>query len=59
MMRGCGLADCVPLGDSGLATALEHFHGLDHRPDQAETDALMQTFRPYRSLATFHFWASG
>jgi 3-methyladenine DNA glycosylase/8-oxoguanine DNA glycosylase len=59
MMRGCGLADCVPLGDSGLATALEHFHALDHRPDQAETDALMQPFRPYRSLATFHFWASG
>ncbi len=59
MMRGCGLADCVPLGDSGLATALEHFHGLDHRPDPKETDALMQPFRPYRSLATFHFWASG
>jgi AraC family transcriptional regulator of adaptative response / DNA-3-methyladenine glycosylase II len=56
MMRGCGLADCVPLGDSGLATALEHFHGLDHRPDREETDALMQPFRPYRSLATFHFW---
>ncbi len=59
MMRGCGLADCVPLGDSGLATALEHFFALGHRPDRAETDDLMRQFAPYRSLATFHFWAGG
>lgn len=57
MMRGCGLTDCVPLGDSGLATALEHFYRLDHRPDQPVTDALMAKFKPFRSLATFHFWA--
>jgi AraC family transcriptional regulator, regulatory protein of adaptative response / DNA-3-methyladenine glycosylase II len=59
MMRGCGFADCVPLGDSGLASALEHFFALGHRPDRAETDALMRQFTPWRSLATFHFWAGG
>lgn len=59
MMRGCGLADCVPLGDSGLSSALEHFFALGHRPDRAETEELMRPFAPYRSLATFHFWAGG
>ena len=59
MMRGCGFVDCVPLGDSGLATALEHFFALGHRPDRAETEELMRQFAPYRSLATFHFWAGG
>jgi AraC family transcriptional regulator of adaptative response / DNA-3-methyladenine glycosylase II len=59
MMRGCGLADCVPLGDSGLASALERFFALGHRPDRAETEELMRPFAPYRSLATFHFWAGG
>lgn len=59
MMRGLGLADCVPLGDTGLTSALERFFELDHRPDRAETEALMQLFAPYRSIATFHFWASG
>jgi 3-methyladenine DNA glycosylase/8-oxoguanine DNA glycosylase len=59
MMRGCGLADCVPLGDSGLTSALERFFGLDYRPGRDETEALMLPFAPYRSLATFHFWAGG
>jgi 3-methyladenine DNA glycosylase/8-oxoguanine DNA glycosylase len=49
----------VPLGDSGLTSALERFFGLDHRPGRDETEALMLPFAPYRSLATFHFWAGG
>jgi 3-methyladenine DNA glycosylase/8-oxoguanine DNA glycosylase len=57
MMRGCGFTDCVPLGDSGLATALQEFFQLDHRPDRQEVEALMLPFAPYRSLATFHLWA--
>lgn len=56
MMRSCGFADCVPAGDSGLATALERLHHLDRRPDPGETRHLMEPFAPYRSLATFHLW---
>lgn len=58
MLRGYGLADCLPIGDAGLALALQRFHGLPRRPDAATTRALMQPFAPHRSLATFHFWAS-
>ncbi|HET6278807.1 MAG TPA: helix-turn-helix domain-containing protein, partial [Candidatus Polarisedimenticolia bacterium] len=56
MMRACGFADCVPAGDSGLATALQRLHQLEHRPDARETRRLMEPFAPYRSLATFHLW---
>lgn len=56
MMRGCGFADCVPVGDSGLTTSLQEFYRLDTRPDAEKTLALMKRFAPYRSLATFHFW---
>ena len=58
LMRGCGFPDCVPLGDSGLTLALQRHHGLDHRPTVKETAALMAPFAPFRSLATFHLWAS-
>jgi AraC family transcriptional regulator of adaptative response / DNA-3-methyladenine glycosylase II len=55
-MRGLGLADCVPVGDSALATALQRYFALDARPGPAETAARMEPFAPFRSLATFHFW---
>jgi AraC family transcriptional regulator of adaptative response / DNA-3-methyladenine glycosylase II len=58
MMRSCGFADCTPVGDTGLAAALESFFHLERRPDGDETRALMRPFAPYRSLATFHLWAS-
>lgn len=56
MLRGYGLADCVPVGDAGLALALQRFFALDDRPDAAQMRRLMAPFAPYRSLATFHFW---
>ena len=56
MMRSYGFLDCVPLGDTGLATGLERFFALDRRPDKRDTLELMSRFSPYRSLATFHLW---
>jgi 3-methyladenine DNA glycosylase/8-oxoguanine DNA glycosylase len=58
LMRGCGFPDCVPLGDAGLTLALQRHYQLDHRPTAKETAALMAPFSPWRSLATFHLWAS-
>ena len=58
MMRSCGFADCVPVGDSGLATALERVYRLKSRPGADATHKLMAPFAPHRSLATFHFWRS-
>lgn len=58
MMRGLGFADCVPVGDAGLVRGLQHLYDLDERPDARRTEELMEPFRPYRSLATFHIWQS-
>jgi len=58
MMRGFGFADCVPVGDTGLGTALERFFALDARPDAQAVRTLMEPFAPFRSLATFHLWLS-
>ncbi|MDE1145725.1 MAG: hypothetical protein PW843_03790 [Azospirillaceae bacterium] len=58
LMRGCGLPDRVPVGDAGLAAALQRFHGMDRRPSPDEQAALMRPHAPWRSLATAHLWAS-
>jgi AraC family transcriptional regulator of adaptative response / DNA-3-methyladenine glycosylase II len=58
LMRGVGFADAAPVGDVALAAALEHALGAERRPMTVEVDGLMHRFSPYRSLATFHLWAS-
>ena len=57
MLRG-GFADCAPVGDSALATALQRVHQMDERPGHDEVHKLMQDFAPHRSLATCYLWAS-
>jgi 3-methyladenine DNA glycosylase/8-oxoguanine DNA glycosylase len=56
LMRGAGLADCVPVGDAALGAALQRFFGLDTRPGTEETRGWMEPFAPFRTLATFHLW---
>jgi AraC family transcriptional regulator of adaptative response / DNA-3-methyladenine glycosylase II len=58
LMRGCGFGDCVPLGDAGLTLALQRQFALERRPSVRETAQAMAPFAPFRSLATFHLWAS-
>jgi 3-methyladenine DNA glycosylase/8-oxoguanine DNA glycosylase len=55
-LRGLGLADCLPAGDVGLARGLERLSGT--RPSEREIRQIMARFAPYRSLATYHIWAS-
>jgi len=57
MMRSYGLLDQVPIGDAALVRSLATFFGLPQRPSPKRTKELMEPFTPYRSLATFHFWA--
>ncbi|MDX2000071.1 MAG: Ada metal-binding domain-containing protein [Thermoanaerobaculia bacterium] len=56
LLRACGFADAVPVGDSGLTTALARFFELSERPDPRHTETLMAPFAPYRSFATTHLW---
>lgn len=57
-LRGLGLPDVAPVGDSALATALQRHHQLASRPNPAEVMDLMAPYSPNRSLATLHFWQS-
>src|SRR5262249_45302540 len=58
LMRGAGFADCAPVGDVALAAALQKFTAAGERPAPKDVERLMLPFAPYRSLATFHLWAS-
>ena len=55
-LRGFGFADCLPSGDAGLAQGLGRLNG--ERPDEPGVREMMSRFAPYRSLATYHVWAS-
>ncbi len=56
MMRGFGFADCLPVGDTGITSALQKCFQLEIRPDVAVTRQLMEPFSPQRSLACLHLW---
>jgi 3-methyladenine DNA glycosylase/8-oxoguanine DNA glycosylase len=58
LLRGFGFADVAPVGDSGLATALQRLLDLPARPDAKAQEAAMLAYSPHRSLATTHLWAS-
>jgi AraC family transcriptional regulator of adaptative response / DNA-3-methyladenine glycosylase II len=55
-LRGIGFADCLPAGDAGLAQGLERLDGT--RPAEARIREMLERFSPWRSLATYHVWAS-
>ncbi len=55
-MRGLGFQDCLPAGDAGLAQGLDKLTGK--RPTEAQIRSMMAKYSPYRSLATYHVWAS-
>ena len=58
VMLRSGFGDALPVGDSALATALQHLHKLKERPGPDQTTQLMRVFSPYRSLATMHLWTA-
>jgi AraC family transcriptional regulator of adaptative response / DNA-3-methyladenine glycosylase II len=58
LLRGSGFADCAPVGDSALATALQRLHEMEERPGHDEVHELMEDYAPHRSVATCHLWAS-
>jgi 3-methyladenine DNA glycosylase/8-oxoguanine DNA glycosylase len=56
LLRGLGLPDCLPAGDAGLAQGLARITGT--RPSEAAIRKMMDRYAPWRSLATYHVWAS-
>jgi len=52
LMRGCGVADSLPLADEISRTAVAALYGLAEPPDDAAWTALSDAWRPYRMWAT-------
>ena len=52
LLRGCGLADGVPLADEISRTAVAWFHDLPEPPDDAAWTRISDAWRPYRMWAT-------
>ncbi len=58
LLRGLGLPDCSLHGDVAVRTALQRLSGSVERPEAQEAAEMLERYRPFRSLAAAHFWAS-
>jgi DNA-3-methyladenine glycosylase II len=53
-----GRLDVLPVDDLGLRVGVQRFYGLAERPGRKQLVAIGETWRPYRSIATWYFWRS-
>lgn len=58
LLRGYGYADCSLHGDVAVRAAIGNLWGLETRPSIAEAEALLAKYRPHRTMAAAHLWAS-
>ena len=58
LLRGYGYADCSLHGDVAIRAALQHLLGEDAKPDMARAEALLERYKPHRTMAAAHLWAS-
>lgn len=57
LLRGYGFADCSLEGDVAVRTAIGRLLGAE-RPNLPEAAAFLQAYRPHRTMAAAHLWAS-
>ena len=58
LLRGYGYADCSLHGDVAIRAALQRLLGEETKPTMARTEALLAQYRPHRTMAAAHLWAS-
>ena len=58
LLRGYGFADCSLEGDVAVRTAIGRLLGGAERPGLQEAAAFLETYRPQRTMAAAHLWAS-
>jgi DNA-3-methyladenine glycosylase II len=57
LLRGYGFSDCSLEGDVAVRTAIGRLLGAE-RPNLPEAAAFLQAYRPHRTMAAAHLWAS-
>ena len=58
LLRGYGYPDCSLHGDVAIRAALQRLLGEDSKPDMARAEALLARYKPHRTMAAAHLWAS-
>ena len=58
LLRGYGYADCSLHGDVAIRGALQGLLGEQDKPDMVRTEAFLARYKPHRSMAAAHLWAS-
>ncbi len=58
LLRGYGFADCSLEGDVAVRTAIGRLLGTSERPNLPEAAAFLANYRPHRTMAAAHLWAS-
>jgi DNA-3-methyladenine glycosylase II len=56
LMFSLGRPDVLPVGDYGVRKGAMRVYGLDDLPKPAELEAIAETWRPYRSVASWYLW---
>lgn len=50
--------DVLPVGDLGIVTAVQRLYRLRSRPDPTRLLKIGESWRPYRSVASWYLWQS-
>ncbi|RJG14523.1 DNA-3-methyladenine glycosylase family protein [Massilia cavernae] len=58
LLRGYGYPDCSLHGDVAIRAAFQRLLGEDSKPDMPRTEALLARYKPHRTMAAAHLWAS-
>jgi len=58
LLRGYGYADCSLHGDVAIRAALQRLLDEPLKPDQSRTERWLAQYRPHRTMAAAHLWAS-
>lgn len=56
LMFSLGRPDVLPVGDYGIRKGARRVYGLAELPDAAQLEKLGETWRPYRSVASWYLW---
>jgi len=53
-----GRLDVLPVGDLGLKKGIQLMFSLDELPNEKEIEQIAETWKPYRTVATWYLWKS-
>jgi DNA-3-methyladenine glycosylase II len=58
LLRGYGYPDCSLHGDVAIRAAFQRLLGEETKPDIPRTEALLDRYKPHRTMAAAYLWSS-